>query len=90
MKKIKVEQEKAVCHDCKKILKEGEKCVPYDALDKTFFKCAACYQQDSVLRNYQDTEVYSRIVGYIRPTRQWNVGKAQEYRDRKEFVVQNN
>jgi ribonucleoside-triphosphate reductase len=35
----------------------------------------------------QKCEVYSRIVGYIRPVEQWNNGKAQEFKDRKEFVV---
>ena len=35
----------------------------------------------------QKCEVYSRIVGYIRPVEQWNAGKSQEYKDRKEFVV---
>ncbi|MFA5871517.1 MAG: ribonucleoside triphosphate reductase [Parcubacteria group bacterium] len=35
----------------------------------------------------QKCEVYSRIVGYIRPVEQWNAGKATEYGDRKEFVV---
>lgn len=27
-------------------------------------------------------EVYSRIVGYMRPVRDWNAGKQQEYRER--------
>ncbi|MEA1925729.1 MAG: ribonucleoside triphosphate reductase [Patescibacteria group bacterium] len=35
----------------------------------------------------QKCEVYSRIVGYIRPVEQWNVGKTEEYKDRKEFIV---
>ncbi len=30
-------------------------------------------------------EVYSRIVGYIRPINQWNVGKQAEWCDRKTF-----
>jgi len=30
-------------------------------------------------------EVYSRVVGYIRPLAQWNDGKQAEYADRKEF-----
>jgi len=33
-------------------------------------------------------EVYSRIVGYLRPIRNWNVGKKQEFAERKEYVVQ--
>jgi anaerobic ribonucleoside-triphosphate reductase len=32
-------------------------------------------------------EVYSRIVGYLRPVQNWNEGKKQEYKDRKTFVV---
>jgi ribonucleoside-triphosphate reductase len=32
-------------------------------------------------------EVYSRVVGYIRPVQQWNDGKQSEYADRKEFVL---
>lgn len=35
----------------------------------------------------QPTEVYSRVVGYIRPVQQWNKGKRTEFGDRKEFVV---
>lgn len=34
----------------------------------------------------QRTEIYSRIVGYIRPISQWNPGKQSEYKDRKVFV----
>lgn len=30
-------------------------------------------------------EVYSRVCGYLRPVEQWNVGKAQEFKDRKKF-----
>ncbi len=35
----------------------------------------------------QKTEVYSRVVGYIRPVDQWNGAKQQEFKDRKTFVV---
>ena len=30
-------------------------------------------------------EVYSRVVGYIRPITQWNEGKQAEWSDRKVF-----
>jgi len=30
-------------------------------------------------------EVYSRVVGYLRPVNQWNLGKQQEFTDRKMF-----
>jgi hypothetical protein len=32
-------------------------------------------------------EVYSRIVGYLRPVQNWHQGKQQEFKDRKTFVV---
>ena len=35
------------------------------------------------------TEVYSRITGYYRPVQNWNDGKAQEYKDRKEYDIEN-
>lgn len=33
------------------------------------------------------TEVYSRVVGFYRPVGSWNAGKAQEFKDRKEYVL---
>ncbi len=36
----------------------------------------------------QPCEVYSRIVGYLRPVQQWNKGKQAEFQDRKEFDKQ--
>lgn len=30
-------------------------------------------------------EVFSRVVGYFRPVRNWNEGKAEEFKHRKEF-----
>ena len=35
----------------------------------------------------QPCEVYSRIVGYLRPLSQWNAGKQQEFKERKEFKI---
>jgi ribonucleoside-triphosphate reductase len=36
----------------------------------------------------QKCEVYSRVVGYLRPVSQWNDGKQSEYTDRKEYDKQ--
>lgn len=30
-------------------------------------------------------EVFSRVVGYIRPVSQWNDGKQEEFRQRRTF-----
>lgn len=35
----------------------------------------------------QNTEVYSRITGYYRPVQNWNDGKAQEYKERREYDI---
>ncbi|MEG2801757.1 MAG: ribonucleoside triphosphate reductase [Longicatena sp.] len=35
----------------------------------------------------QGTEVWSRITGYYRPVQNWNEGKAQEYKERKEYDI---
>ena len=42
------------------------------------FKCPTCGEE---------TEVYSRITGYYRPVKNWNVGKSQEYKMRKTYKV---
>lgn len=31
------------------------------------------------------TEVYSRVVGYLRPVQSWNKGKKEEFKMRKTF-----
>ena len=35
----------------------------------------------------QPCEVYSRVVGYLRPVSQWHIGKRQEFKERKEFKI---
>jgi len=52
-----------------------------------FFKCDGCFQKDRTLRNFAPCEVYSRVVGYLRPVSGWNKGKIEEWKQRKEFVV---
>ena len=37
----------------------------------------------------EETEVYSRITGYYRPVKNWNDGKAQEFKKRKLYDVKN-
>ncbi|MEA4816343.1 MAG: ribonucleoside triphosphate reductase [Lachnospiraceae bacterium] len=38
----------------------------------------------------EEAEVYSRITGYYRPVKNWNEGKAQEFKDRKVYDVGGN
>lgn len=36
----------------------------------------------------QPCEVFSRVVGYLRPVKQWNDGKQAEFYDRQEYNKQ--
>lgn len=35
----------------------------------------------------ETTEVYSRVVGYLRPVSQWNNGKKEEFKERRTFSI---
>ena len=59
----------------------------YYTTGKTFLKCDECYAKNGRLENYQNCEVYSRVVGYLRPTSQWNEGKLAEFRNRVNYKV---
>ncbi|MDR3558924.1 MAG: anaerobic ribonucleoside-triphosphate reductase [Candidatus Pacebacteria bacterium] len=82
--------EKTICHDCGRELAHNDEFMPYEAAGQKFAKCRACHEIDPVLRDFQETEVYSRVVGYIRPVKQWNGAKQTEFSDRKEFVLADN
>jgi len=36
----------------------------------------------------QLVECYSRVVGYYRPVQNWNRGKVEEFKERKEFDME--
>ncbi|MEA3502657.1 MAG: anaerobic ribonucleoside-triphosphate reductase, partial [Actinomycetota bacterium] len=55
--------------------------------EHTFFKCDNCFGKDKTLRNFIPCEIFSRVVGYLRPVAQWNIGKKEEFKQRKEYVV---
>jgi len=67
--------------------------LPYFTLTPTFsicpvhgyllgehFTCPKCTIE-------QPCEVYSRVVGYLRPVQQWHHGKQEEFRQRKTFKI---
>ncbi len=35
----------------------------------------------------QECEVYSRVVGYLRPIKNWNIGKREEFKERKVYSI---
>ena len=33
-------------------------------------------------------EVFSRVTGFFRPVQSWNDGKAEEFKDRKRYILE--
>ena len=86
------------CHDCGETMEVSATPMEdgihitggsvYEPTPQSFFlKCDACFQKDPRLRNFQKCEVYSRVVGYLRPVSQWNEGKQAEFNNRITFDV---
>lgn len=44
-----------------------------------------CVQCKARFRRAVPCEVYSRIVGYLRPVQNWNEGKVQEFEERQTY-----
>jgi anaerobic ribonucleoside-triphosphate reductase len=65
--------------------------LPYFTLTPTFSICPSHGylkgKQEICPTREERTEVYSRVVGYLRPVRQWNDGKQAEFRVRRTFKV---
>ena len=77
---------------CRKLVQRiAETKIPYFSITPTFSVC----ESHGYLRGQQptcpdcgtQTEVYSRIVGYLRPVRTWNDGKQQEFKERTPYVA---
>ena len=67
--------------------------LPYYTLSPTY---SVCHTHGYIAGEHhtcpicgKDAEVYSRITGYYRPVKNWNDGKAQEYKDRKVYNIAN-
>lgn len=54
-------------------------CQDHGYIDGEQYTCPHCGRK---------TEVYSRITGYYRPVQNWNDGKIQEFKDRKEYDIE--
>lgn len=66
--------------------------LPYFTLSPTYSVCPNCGyiagEEWKCPKCGADTEVYSRITGYYRPVKNWNIGKAEEFKERKTYVVE--
>ncbi|ERP39209.1 ribonucleoside triphosphate reductase [Chitinivibrio alkaliphilus] len=63
--------------------------LPYFTISPTYSVCDShgyiSGEEFSCPRCGEETEVYSRIVGYYRPLKNWNHGKKSEYDDRRTY-----
>ncbi|MCX7972898.1 MAG: ribonucleoside triphosphate reductase [Candidatus Aminicenantes bacterium] len=76
---------------CKKLVRKiAETRLPYFSITPTFSVCESHGylkgQHPSCPHCGAETEVYSRIVGYLRPIRTWNDGKQQEFKQRTPYT----
>lgn len=76
---------------CRKLVRKiAETKIPYFSITPTFSVCRNHGYIRGQFPNCPDcgeeTEVFSRIVGYLRPVRTWNDGKQQEFKDRTPYV----
>lgn len=65
--------------------------LPYLSITPTFSICEEHGylngEQVSCPKCGNETEVWTRVVGFYRPTRSFNKGKQEEYKDRQEYVI---
>lgn len=53
-------------------------CPEHGYIGGEYYECPTCKKE---------TEVWSRVVGYLRPVQNYNKGKKLEYKERKKFVI---
>jgi anaerobic ribonucleoside-triphosphate reductase len=76
---------------CKKLVKKiAETKLPYFSITPTFSICQNHGYIGGEVKECPEceepTEIYSRIVGYLRPVATWNDGKKQEFKERTTYT----
>jgi ribonucleoside-triphosphate reductase len=65
--------------------------LPYFTITPTFSVCPNCGYRPGEHKLCDkcrsECEVYSRIVGYLRPVQQWNKGKKEEFKERVTYKI---
>lgn len=78
---------------CKQLIKRvfENYSIPYISVTPTFSICGAHGYIKGEHYNCpecgEETEVWSRVTGYLRPVKNYNLGKKEEYRQRKKFSI---
>jgi ribonucleoside-triphosphate reductase len=81
-------REDTIPHTMKIIDRIAHSKVPYFDFTPTISLCTSCKEHwIGVLEKcpicHGPTEIWSRVVGYVRPVHKWNAGKRQEFQERK-------
>jgi ribonucleoside-triphosphate reductase len=88
----KLDNREVIKNFVKKICKNYK--LPYFTFTPTFSICSShgylAGEQKTCPVCGENCEVYSRVVGYIRPVNQWNNGKREEFKLRKTFKIDPN
>ena len=58
-------------------------CPAHGYISGKHFTCPLCKEEGKTTK----CEVYSRVVGYLRPVEQWNAGKQEEFKQRKTYSM---
>lgn len=65
--------------------------IPFFTITPTFSTCATHGYVAGEVKQCpvcgEETLIWTRVVGYLRPVSAWNIGKQKEYEDRKEFKI---
>jgi len=63
--------------------------LPYLTFTPTFSVCPShgylVGEEEKCPTCMEPCEIYSRVVGYLRPVKQWNLGKQEEFKERRVF-----
>ena len=86
------------CHDCKDesqvlatwtedgiAISGGAVYKPF--AEKFFIKCDECFQQEPILKDFQDCQIFTRTVGFYAATENMNKGKQAVEAMRKNFFL---
>jgi len=81
-----IREKQKVCFVAEKGIHEHEYCEDIEHNGRTHVVCHVCKTTLKVLG--RKCEVYSRVVGYLRPVKQWNVGKKEEFKNRTTYKLE--
>jgi anaerobic ribonucleoside-triphosphate reductase len=77
-----------ICVDCEKEFEDINILEYKDGSQKIYVhKCKECYEKNESLDNFRECEVFTRIVGYLRPKKSANPGKQQEMKERVNYKL---